>query len=258
MISNLAYIDPEAKIGNNVEIAPFAYVDKDVEIGDDCIIMPYSGVLRGTRLGKRNKVHGHTLLGVTPQDFHYKGEAGSLIIGDDNEIRENVVIAHGTHVEGATRVGNKNHIMEKVHICHDADIHDETIIGIGSMIGGNAIIENKSIITNDIVIQQDCHVGRLSLIQSGSRVYKDVPPYIIAGGNPVIYHGINVGVLKYLGVNDKICRHLANAYRLLFKGDTSMEDSVMKIKEQIPRSDEIDNVVKFLLNTTRGVIQVKY
>ena len=130
MISKQAYVDPTAKLGNNVEVMPFAFIGEDVEIGDNCIIMPYAGVLKGTTIGKNNRIHGHALLGVDPQDFKYHGEASRLIVGDNNDIRENVVIARGTHADGATKIGNGNHIMEKVHICHDADIHDNTVLGI--------------------------------------------------------------------------------------------------------------------------------
>ena len=96
MISPLASIAPGAKIGKNVIIQPFAYIEDNVEIGDDCIIMPYASVLNGTRLGKGNKVYQHAVLGAEPQDFHYKGEESSLIIGDNNHIRENVVISRAT------------------------------------------------------------------------------------------------------------------------------------------------------------------
>lgn len=259
MISKYAYVDPKAKLGNNVEVMPFAFVGEDAEIGDDCIIMPYAAVLKGTVIGKGNKIHGHALLGVDPQDFKYSGEESRLIIGDNNDIRENVVIARGTYADGATRIGNGNHIMEKVHICHDADIHNNTVIGIASIIAGNTMIESESILSNLVVVHEGNRIGRLSLIQSGCRVQKDVPPYIITSGNPVVYHGVNAEILsKYKNVSDRILRHIANAYRLVFNGDTSVEDAVMKIKEQIPQSEEISNIVKFIGNSKRGIIQAEY
>ena len=106
MISNLAHVDPSAKIGNNVTIMPFAFVDKNVEIGDDSVIMPYAGLFNGTIIGKRNTIYCNAMIGVEPQDFHYKGDDSKVIIGDDNKIRENVVIARGTYTDGATRIGD--------------------------------------------------------------------------------------------------------------------------------------------------------
>lgn len=259
MISKFAYVDPKAKLGNNVEVMPFAFVGEDAEVGDDCIIMPYAAVLKGATIGKGNKIHGHALLGVDPQDFSYSGEPTRLVIGDYNDIRENVVIARGTHADGSTRIGNHNYIMEKVHICHDAQIHDYTVLGIASIIAGETTIEEGAILSNMVVVQEHARIGRLSLVQSGCRVQKDVPPYIITNGNPVVYHGVNAEILaKYKGVNERILRHIANAYRLIFNGGTSLEDAVLKIKEQIPHSEEIDNIMKFISETKRGIIQTKY
>ena len=115
MISPLAYVDPEAKLGKNVTVLPFAYIEKDVEIGDDCTIMSYASILKGTKMGKGNKIHQNAVLGAEPQDFHYTGEESSLIIGDNNDIRENVVISRATFAGNATRIGNGNYLMDKVH-----------------------------------------------------------------------------------------------------------------------------------------------
>ena len=160
MISKQAYVDPTAKLGNNVEVMPFAFIGEDVEIGDNCIIMPYAGVLKGTTIGKNNRIHGHALLGVDPQDFKYHGEASRLIVGDNNDIRENVVIARGTHADRATKIGNGNHIMEKVHICHDADIHDNTVLGIATIIAGNTVIENEAILSTKETELDDFHLSK--------------------------------------------------------------------------------------------------
>lgn len=138
MISPLAYVDPGAKIGKNVTIQPFAYIEKDVEIGDDCIIMAYASVLNGTRMGKGNKIHHHAVLGSEPQDFHYTGEDSSLIIGDNNHIRENVVISRATFSGNATRIGNENFLMDKVHICHDVQIGNHCVAGIETTMPVNA------------------------------------------------------------------------------------------------------------------------
>lgn len=256
MISNLAFVDPTAKIGNNVTIMPFAYIDKGVEIGDDNVIMPYTALYKGTKIGNRNTIYSNAMISVEPQDFHYEGEESSVIIGDDNKIRENVVIARGTHTGGATQIGNGNFIMEKVHICHDVKINNRCVIGIGTIIAGECTIEDKVILSNHVVLHQKNRIGRLSLIQSGCRVQNDVPPYIITNGNPVVYHGVNAIVLKqHENVGDRILRHIANAYRLIFKGDTSLEDAVLKIEEQIPKSDEINNIVAFIRQSKRGIIR---
>ena len=136
MISPLAYVDPEAKLGKNVTVQPFAYIEKNVEIGDDCVIMSYASILQGTKMGKGNKVHQNAVLGAEPQDFHYTGEESSLIIGDNNDIRENVVISRATFAGNATKIGNGNYLMDKVHLCHDVQINNNCVVGIGTTIAG--------------------------------------------------------------------------------------------------------------------------
>ncbi len=182
MISPLAYVDPEAKLGKNVTVLPFAYIEKNVEIGDDCVIMSYASILQGTKMGKGNKVHQNAVLGAEPQDFHYTGEESSLIIGD-----------------------------------------------------------NK---------------GSWTLVQSGCRISKDVPPYVIMSGNPVAYHGVNAVVLsQHRNTSERVLRHIANAYRLIYQGNFSVQDAVQKIIDQVPMSEEIENIVNFVKNSERGIVK---
>ncbi len=256
MISNLAHVDPSAKIGNNVNVMPFAYIDRNVEIGDDSVVMPYACLFSGTVIGKRNTVYCNAMIGTEPQDFHYTGAESKVIIGDDNKIRENVVIARGTLPDSATRIGSGNFIMEKVHICHNAFISDRCVMGIGTIIGGECVIEDEVVMANSVVLMQNTKIGTLSLILSGCLVQNDVPPYIMTSGNPVTYHGVNSIILRRKQVNEKILRHIANAYRIVFSSDTSLQDAVMKIEEQIPKSDEINNIREFIRNSQRGIIQI--
>ncbi len=256
MISPLAYVSPDAKIGENVEIMPFAYVEGDVVIGDNCEIHPYASVLNGTRMGKNNKVYQHAVLGAEPQDFHYvPGIKSEVIIGDGNYIRENVVIARSIHENQATKIGNGNYLLDKVHVCHDVKIGNECVVGISVCIAGDCEIEDCSIQSTAAVIQQHVRVGRFSLIQSGCRVQKDVPPYVILGGNPAGYHGINSYVLRHLNVSERILRHIANTYRLIYTGNFSLQDAVIKIGEQIPMSSEIENIVNFIKDSKYGIVR---
>ena len=255
MIHPTAYVDPEAKLGKNVTVMPFAYIDKDVEIGDDCVIMPYASIMSGTRLGKNNTIHQHACLGVDPQDFHYTGEASQLIIGDNNQIRENVVISKATLAGNATVIGNGNFLMDKVHLCHDVKIHDNCVLGIGAIVAGECELDDCVILSSDVILHQYCHIGRFSLVQSGCRVQKDVPPYAIMAGNPVAYHGVNAIVLSHNNVSERILRHIANAYRLVYQGNFSLEDAVQKIEDQVPMSDEITNIIKFIRSSQRGIVR---
>lgn len=256
MISPLAYVSPDAKIGENVEIGPFAYIEKGVVIGDNCVIKPHVSILEGTTIGSGNFIYQNTVIGATPQDFHYvEGNKTHVVIGNDNRIRENVVIAGSTNEDQATVIGNGNFIMERVHICHDVHVYDKCVIGIGVCIAGNCEIHECSIQSNGVVVQQHVRIGRFSLIQSGCRVLKDVPPYVILGGNPASYHGVNSVILKHFKISDRILRHIANTYRIIYTGNFSLEDAVIKIPEQIPMSEEIYKILDFIKDAKRGIVR---
>lgn len=256
MISPLAYVHPEAKLGKNVEVGPFAYIEKGVIIGDNCVIKPHVSILEGTTMGTGNIVYENAVIGSTPQDFHFvEGQKTHVVIGDNNRIRENVVIAGSTYEDKATTIGNNNFLMERTHICHDVHIFNHCVVGIGSCIAGESELHDYSIQSNGVVVQQHVRVGRFSLIQSGCRVQKDVPPYVILGGNPASYHGINTVVLKHFKVTDRILRHIANTYRIIYTGNFSLQDAVTKIPEQIPMSDEIQKILDFIQEAKNGIVR---
>ena len=145
--------------------------------------------------------------------------------------------------------------MDKVHICHDVKLGNRCVLGINVSVAGDCVIEDCSIQSSGAVIQQRVRVGRYSLIQSGCRVQKDVPPYVILGGNPAGYHGVNAVVLKHVNVSERILRHIANTYRLVYTGNFSLEDAVHKIREQIPMSEEIEHIMSFIQASTHGIVR---
>lgn len=254
MISEKAEISPKARIGRNVTIYPFAYIEDDVVIGDDCIIYPYVSIMNGTRMGSGNKVFQNTVLGAVPQDFNYKGDASQLIIGDDNIIRENVVINRATFSEGQTVIGSRNFIMEGVHISHDTKITDACVFGYGVKIAGDCEISNRVILSSGVIINPAVRIGTSSMVSSGCRISKDIPPYIVASGNPVQYGGVNSTTLINHKVSDKVLSHIANAYRLVFHGQTSVFDAVIQVEQQVPDGEEIRKIVKFIRGTKLGII----
>jgi acyl-ACP--UDP-N-acetylglucosamine O-acyltransferase len=254
MISPKAEIDPKAKIGNNVTIYPFAYIEGDVEIGDDCVIYPFVSILAGTKMGRGNNIHQGSVIGALPQDFNFHGEKSELIIGDNNIIRENVVINRATHTGCRTVIGNRNFLMEGVHISHDTKIGDACVFGYGTKIAGDCEVHNGAIFSSSVIENPQTRVGVGAMIQSGCRFSRDVPPYIVAGGSPIGYGGINSTILTNHGIDKKIQDHIANAYRLIIHGQTSVFDAVMQVKEQVPDSEEIRNIIEFIEGTKLGII----
>ena len=253
-ISPRAEVSPKAKIGDNCKIFPFVYIEDDVVIGDGCIIFPFVSILNGTRMGKKNKVHQGAVLGALPQDFNFRGEKSELVIGDNNIIRENVVINRATHSGCQTVIGNDNFLMEGSHISHDTKVGNSCVFGYGTKIAGDCEIGNGVIYSSSVIENAGTRVGEGAMIQAGTTFSKDVPPYIIAGGTPVEYGGVNVTMCKAYGISDKVLKHIANAYRLVFNGKTDVQDARRQIREQVPESEDITKIMDFIKHTTQGII----
>ncbi len=256
LISPLAYVHPSARLGQDVKVHPFAYIDKDVVVGDRTVVMAHASLLEGAVIGSDNYIYQNAVIGATPQSFRYKnGHLTHVRIGNGNRIRENVVIAGSLDEDTATTIGNDNFLMDGVHICHDVVIGNDCVLGIYAQVAGDCVIDDHVVLSSAAILQHRVHVGRYSLLQSGCRVQKDVPPYIILGGNPATYHGVNSLVLEKQGETERILRHIANAYRLVYTGGFSLQDAVIKIREQIPNSEEIDTIVNFIKGSKRGIVR---
>ena len=253
-ISPQAYVDPAARLGDNVTVYPFAYIEGDVVIGDGCVIYPCASIMAGTRMGKNNCVHQGTVLAALPQDFDFSGDKTELIIGDSNIIRENVVVNRATFAGGQTVIGNGNFIMEGVHISHDTVICDNCVVGYGSKIGGNCIIQDNAILSSNVVANPGTRVGTSAMVQSGCRFSKDVPPYIVATHNPIEYGGVQSTVLTNAGISEEVQKNIAQAYRLIFNGMVSVFDALNQVKDQVPDSPEIQNIIQFANESKLGLI----
>ena len=173
---------------------------------------------------------------------------------DNNVIRENVVINRGTYRDGSTTIGNHNFLLEGTHISHDTVVGNNCVFGNGVEIAGDCVIGNGVIFSTGAIQNANTRAGDLSLIQAGCAFSHDVPPYVIAGGSPMEYGGVNTKILEFAGIDKKVQKHIANAYRLLFHGKTSVFDVINQIKEQVPDSPEIQNIIQFLSDSKRGIM----
>ncbi len=252
-ISPKAEIDPRAKIGNNCKIFPFVYIEGDVEIGDNCVIFPFVSIMNGTRMGNNNKIHQGAVIGALPQDFEFRGEKSQCIIGDNNIIRENVVINRATHRNCYTALGNDNVLMEGAHISHDTKVGNRCVFGYGTKIAGDCEIEDGVIFSSTVIENAKTRVGKGSMIMANTTFSKDVPPYLICTRD-CTYGGVNMQVARQHGVDEKTLKHIANAYRLVFHGQTSVFDAVNQIEEQVPDGPFIRHIIEFIRGTKIGII----
>lgn len=255
MISPLASIHPEAKIGENVEIGPFVTIDRDVEIGDGCIIDSNATICQYTKLGKNCHVFPSAVIGAIPQDLKFHGEVTWTIIGDNCVLREFVTVHRGTFSKGQTVIGNNNLIMAYCHVAHDCVLGNNIIMSNTTQLAGEVVVDDFAIIGGGTLVHQFSHIGSHVMVQGGSRINKDVPPYIIAAREPIAYCGVNSVGLNRRGFTPEQIHTIQEVYRLLYQGGMNTSKAVEAIEAEVPQSAERDMILNFVKASTRGVVR---
>lgn len=247
MISQLAYVDPAAKLGKDVIIHPFAYVDRDTVIGDGCEIMPYASIIRGTTLGAGVKVYQGAIVGADPQDFRWKGNESFCFVGDRTIIREHVIINRGIYSEGGTRVGSDCFVFGDSHIGHDTHVADKCVIGNSVTIAGNVEIDTGTILSSGAVVHERSKLGKFVLIKGGTRISSNVPPFVIMAHNPVTYYGVNSVVMqRHADFTEQQIDDIAKAYRHIYQCSTSLFNALKRIEADIDQSEVRDEILSFV------------
>lgn len=254
MISPLAYIHPEAKIGQNCEIGPFCFIDANVVIGDNNVLMNSVTVLSGSRIGNGNRIFPGAVIGAIPQDLKFRGEETTAEVGDNNTIRENVTINRGTAAKGRTVVGNNNLLMEGMHVAHDVFLGNGCIIGNGTKFAGEVVIDDFAIVSAHVLVHQFCRIGSYVMVSGGTKCSQDVPPYSMIARDPAAYCGLNLVGLKRRGFSTEIINNLHSAYNILFNTSALFAERIEQIRANVPPSKEIDYLVEFLTTSKRGFI----
>ena len=254
-IHPLAYVNPEAQLGSGNVIGPFCYIDRDVIIGDNNVFQNSVTINQGARIGNGNEVLAGASLSTKPQDLKFQGEITTCQIGDNNSIRENVTISRGTASKGTTIVGSNNLLMENMHIAHDCVVGNGCIIGNSTKFAGEVTVDDFAIISAVVLCHQFCHIGSYVMIQGGSRFSQDIPPFIIAGKEPIRYAGINLIGLRRRGFSAETIQNIHEAYRIIYQGNLTRADAIQQIKEVLPQSPEIQYIIDFVENSQRGIIK---
>jgi UDP-N-acetylglucosamine acyltransferase len=248
-------IHPDAKIGNQVEIGPFTTIYGDVEIGDNTWIGPNVTIMDGARIGKNCRIFPGAVISGIPQDLKFMGEISTAEIGDNTTIREYVTVNRGTKSKGRTIVGSNCLLQSYVHIAHDCFIGNNCILSGYVGLGGEVVIEDWAILGGGSLVHQFVHIGCHVMVQGGCKVIKDVPPYIMAGRDPVVFAGLNlVGLRRRSFPTDKI-QELQEIYRTLYQKGLNNSDALRNIEASFPPSPERDHIMEFVHTSERGVIK---
>lgn len=254
-ISNLAYIHPDAKIGENVTIEAFAYIDRNVEIGDGTYIMSGGQVRDGGRVGKNCRIFPGAVVGAIPQDLKYKGEDTLAIVGDNTTLRECVTVNKGTAAKKQTVVGNGCLLMAYSHIAHDCVLKDNIIVGNATQLAGEVEVDHHAILSGGTLIHQFTRVGAHVMIQGGTRLGKDIPPYAIAGREPVCFAGVNLVGLRRSGFSNEKINEIQEMYRIIYQSGFNFSDAIAHIEKNFERTPEMEEIVNFVKNSPRGIVR---
>ena len=255
MISPLASVHQDAKLGNNIIIEPFAVVHENVTIGDHSIIMSHAVLMPFTHIGKNCKIFPSAVIGAIPQDLKFAGEETTVVIGDDTTIREFVTINRGTKDKWKTVIGNRSLLMAYAHVAHDCTIGNHVIIANGVQLAGHVEIGDFAIIGGLAGAHQFTRIGAHTYIAGHTVIRKDVPPYIKAAREPMSYMGLNiVGLQRRKFPSDQI-DVLSKIYHILFVANHSTSTAIRLINEQVSDGELKNEILQFVQDSKIGIIK---
>lgn len=237
MISPLAYVSPKAQIGKNVTIDAFAYIDDNVILGDNCHVFPSA------------------VIGAVPQDLKFQGEETWTIIGDNCVLREFVTIHRGTASKGKTVIGSNNLIMAYCHVAHDCVLGNHIIMSNATQLAGEVVVDDYAIIGGGSLVHQFTHIGGHCMIQGGSKVNKDIPPYAIIAREPIAFCGINSVGLNRRGFTPEQIHMIQEVYRLMYNSGLNTSQALAQIEATLPKTAERDYIIDFIKSSPRGIVK---
>ena len=255
MTQPTANIHPDARLGKNVRVDPFATIYEDVEIGEGSWIGPNAIIMSGARIGKNCRIFPGAVISADPQDLKYEGEYTTVEIGDDTTIREFVTINKGTKARGKTYIGNGCLLMSYVHVAHDCVVKDRVIIGSYAGLAGEVDVDSWAIVSPGSLVHQFVRIGAHVMIQGGSKVTKDVPPYVLAGREPLSFTGINSIGLRRRNFNNDTIYAIQEVYRIIYQRGLNISDAIDFVDVNLTASNERDEIVLFIRDSKRGIIK---
>jgi UDP-N-acetylglucosamine acyltransferase len=250
-----ALVSSKAQIGDGTTIGPFSIVEDDVIIGNDCIIGPNVGIYDGARIGNRVKVYQGASVSNHPQDLKFANEESVFEIGDDTIVREFATLHRGTIESKLSKVGKNCLLMAYSHVAHDCLVGDNVILANSVQLGGHAEIGDWVILGGGCLVHQFGKVGMHSMVGGGYRIVVDVPPYVLAAGDPLKFEGLNVIGLRRRGFSNDEIMKLKNVYSIIFSQNLNLTQAKEKIGTDFKDYKLANNVLDFLAKSTRGIIK---
>jgi UDP-N-acetylglucosamine acyltransferase len=249
-----AVISPGAQIEAGVVVGPYTIVEENVTIGAGTVIGSHALIASGARIGRDCRIHHGAVVGSPPQDLKFRGEQTTLEVGNQTTIREYVTLNRGTSERGKTTIGNHCFIMAYAHVAHDCAVGNNVILANAVNMAGHVVIGDHAVIGGLVPVHQFVRVGCHAMIGGGFRVPKDVPPYILAGQEPLVFQGLNLVGLKRRNFSRETLDLLRRAYQIVYEANLNVSQALERIRAEMPPSDEISTIVEFIERSKRGII----
>tara|TARA_B100000676_G_scaffold46308_1_gene44913 strand:- start:13802 stop:14575 length:774 start_codon:yes stop_codon:yes gene_type:complete len=253
-IHQTAIISSKSIIGKNVFIGPYCIIDDDVIIGDNTRVDAHTIIRSYTTIGQNCHIFSNCVIGEIPQDKKFEGEKSKLVIGDNTVVREFCTLNRGTKDSGLTKIGSDCLLMAYVHVGHDCLVSDNIILANGVQLGGHVEIQKYAIVGGLTPVHQFCKIGEHSLVGGGLRVVQDIPPFIIANGQPLKFSGINALGLRRRKFSVTQRTNIKKAYKILYNSNMNTSQALEKIKKDFSSQNEISTIISFINDSSRGLI----
>jgi UDP-N-acetylglucosamine acyltransferase len=253
MIHSSAVIHPHAQIGGHCEIGPYCVLGENVTLSEGCRLHSHVVIDGHTRLGKGNEIFPFASIGLKTQDLKWKGGITRTEIGDHNTFREYVTINSATSDGEVTTVGSHNHILAYAHLAHNVTLGNHIIMSNVATLGGHVTVEDYAVIGGLAAVHQFCRIGRMSFVGGCSKVVQDVPPYVLADGNPLQTRTLNKVGLERNGVSEEVQAALRQAYKILFREKLTTPNALARIESGLPPLPEVRHLVQFVRASERGI-----
>ena len=257
MISNLAFIHPEAKIGKDVIIEPFAYVAANVTIDEGTWVGPNSTIMDGARIGKKCRIFPSAVVSGIPQDLKFRWEESTVEIGDNTTIRECATVNRGTAAVGKTIIGAGCLLMAYSHIGHDCTIGNNVIIGNSTALAGEVGVDDWAILSAGTMVHQFAHIGAHVMVGGGAKVRIDVPPFIKADRDPLSFLGLNSVGLTRRGFEKERIDEIHEIYRAIYQRGMNFSQALEFVEKEFKSSPDRDYILEFIRKSERGIIRAR-
>tara|TARA_Y100001960_G_scaffold270519_1_gene296671 strand:+ start:9 stop:776 length:768 start_codon:yes stop_codon:yes gene_type:complete len=253
-IHSSSIIHSKAEIHDSVSVGAFSIVDDNVEIGEGTVIHPHVHIFPNTKIGKNNVIHQGAVIGGVPQDLKFSNEFSEVVIGDENVIREYCTINRGTESKHKTFIGNNCLLMAYVHIAHDCIVNDKVILANGVQLAGHTTIGYHAIIGGMTGVHQFCEVGEHAFVGACRVILQDIPPYILATGDPLKYSGINSVGLRRREFSSEQRRLIKNVYKVIYRSKLNITQALKELKTNFESTEEVLKIINFIETCERGII----